>query len=52
MDAELLQLLRHARAGEWVYGQTPSIVAAQELGPLICERLGYNGSLGDPAKAS
>jgi len=48
IDPGLLELLRRARAGEWVYGQVPATKDVLELGPSLCRRLGCDESLGRP----
>jgi hypothetical protein len=50
IDERLLQLLRHARLGEWAYGQVPSTAEAKAVGPAICRSLGLDETLGMPDK--
>lgn len=50
IDPGLLQLLRYARQGEWVYGQVPATEHARQLGPALCRGVGLPSELGMPDK--
>ena len=50
IDPSLLQLLRHARKGEWQYGKIPASDKIRELGPKICQSMGVDSDLGMPDK--
>lgn len=48
IDKRLIELLRYARRGEWVYGETPTTPAARAIGPELCTAMGWPAEAGMP----